>query len=470
MKYIWKIGYLQAILIVSCLLLGALLAYNGLVVYPSFQKMLTKNTEEQAERVANYLISDVLNTSAGLQVDAGADVKIRTALDHFRLWKLKIFLSSGRCIYSTEAADVGKMNHSPIFETALPDGELLSKVVKKNGKSSEGQTVPLDIVETYIPIFGQGNFLGAFEIYYDITERKDRQDLNLQNSILVSCGISLLFFCVLIFILARAGKSIIERNLAEQKLIDYQQQLVESEKMASLGGLVAGVAHEINTPVGAAVTVASSLDERTRHYQDLMLNDQIKRSDLKKYFETAKTSASVILTSLRQAADLIKSFKQVAIDQSCQETRMFNVRQCIEDVLLSLKPKFRQHDYQVEINCAQDLEIDSNPGAITQICTNLVMNSLSHGFAERDRGKIRLDVQVAGGQLQLHYADDGVGMAPEILKNIFEPFFTTKRGQGGSGLGMHIIYNLVCQSLGGTISCKSSPDQGAVFSINIPLS
>jgi len=468
-KYTWKVGYLKAILVASCLILGAMLAYNSLVVYPSFNEMLTRNTEEEAVRVAHYLMLEVLNDRNALEIGDEASEKIRDALDQFRLWKLKIFSAQGEVVHSTDQSEIGTVNASSIFSKDLPEGRILSKVVRKDGKSSEGEPVPLDITETYIPIFKGEKFVGAFEIYYDITQRKARQDQNLRLSTLVSGSIALLFFGVLIFILERTGRSIVERKIAEKKLIEYQKQLVESEKMASLGGLVAGVAHEINTPVGSAVTVASSLDERTRHYRGLLESNQIKRSDLQKYFETASSSSSVILTSLRQAADLIKSFKQVAVDQSCQERRSFKVRQCIDDVLVSLKPKFRQNAHEVEVNCPAELEINNDPGALTQVFTNLVINSLDHGFAGTERGRIRLDAEVEDGILQIRYTDNGIGMDKETLQKMYEPFFTTKRSQGGSGLGMHITYNLVSQTLHGSIECKSAPGQGAIFTIRIPL-
>lgn len=470
MKHTFKIGYLRAILLVSCLLLGAMLAYNSLVVYPSFNQMLTENTEEESVRVASYLMAEVLGKSTSLQIDENQAVKINDALNQFKLWKLKIFSSHGLCIYSTDPAGIGKVNDSDIFKKQLPAGDILSKVVMKASKSSEGQSIPLDITETYVPLFAQGEFVGAFEIYYDITRRKAAQDSNLRKSTMVSFGIAALFFCVLGFILERAGKSIFARKIAEQRLQESQKQLLESEKMAALGGLVAGVAHEINTPVGAAVTVASTLEERTRNFHELFTCGQIKRSDLQKYFEIASTSATVILTSLRQAAYLIKSFKQVAVDQSSEEKRAFQVRQCVDDVLLTLKPQFRQNSHQVEIDCSDDLEINSYPGAMTQIVTNMVINSLSHGFRDTEEGKINISAQKSADRLQFYYSDNGAGMGQETLQKVFEPFFTTRRAEGGSGLGMHITYNLVSQKLGGEISCQSSPGQGTVFTISIPLS
>jgi signal transduction histidine kinase len=469
MRYTLATGYLRAILLVSGALLVAMLAYNFAVVYPSFNRMLTRNTEEEATRVARYLMSEILRDRAELQLDDEAVARIRDAQTQFRLWKLKVFRESGDVAYSTNAAEIGSRNTSDLFKGPLPRGEIVSYVVKKHGKSSEGQTVPFSITETYVPILHGGRFLGAFEIYYDVTDRKAQLDRNLRSASLASFLIATLFFGALVFVLERAGRSIAARAAAEQEMRALQKQMIESEKMASLGALVAGVAHEINTPVGAAVTVASTLDERTRRCREAFDGDRMRRSELQGYLDTASLSASVILTSLRQAADLIRSFKQVAVDQSMHETRRFNCRQLIADVLLSMRPRLKQGQHDVTVSCPDDLELEQYPGALVQILTNLLMNSLTHAFEPGAPGRMHLHVEASAGQLRIRYSDDGAGMAPETLQRIYEPFFTTKRGQGGCGLGMHIVYNLVHQTLGGTIECRSAKGQGATFVIQAPL-
>ncbi len=248
-----------------------------------------------------------------------------------------------------------------------------------------------------------------------------------------------------------------------------QQHLVESEKMASLGGLVAGVAHEINTPVGVGVTASSFLEDKTKLFQKLVSDGHLKRSDLEKYLKVAAESSSIIHKNLNRAADLIKSFKQVAVDQSGEVKRKFKLKQYTDELFISLKPKTKRTSHTIRVNCPEDLEIDSYPGVYSQIITNFVMNSLSHGFREDEEGLITIDIKKDGEELLIEYSDNGKGMEEETLKKIFDPFFTTSRGFGGTGLGLHIVYNLVTRTLGGKIKCFSRPGKGTTFSIRIPI-
>jgi len=249
-----------------------------------------------------------------------------------------------------------------------------------------------------------------------------------------------------------------------------QNQLVEAEKMAALGGLVAGVAHEINTPVGVGVTAASLLEDKTTAFRSIYQSGQMKRADLEKYLNTAGQSSSMILNNLNRAAELIQSFKQVAVDQSSEERREFPVKTYLEEILLSLRPKLKQTQLTIQINGDDSLTLDSYPGAFSQIVTNLVMNSLLHAYEPDDQGQLSFDFRQSGSRLIFEYNDDGKGIPTENLSKIFEPFFTTKRTQGGSGLGLHIIYNLVTQRLGGTIRCESKIGSGTRFIIEMPIS
>jgi len=249
-----------------------------------------------------------------------------------------------------------------------------------------------------------------------------------------------------------------------------QKQLVESEKMAALGGLVAGVAHEINTPVGVGVTAASLLEDKTVAFFKTYQDGQMKRSDLEKYLDTAQQSSSMILKNLNRAAELIQSFKQVAVDQSSEEHRKFSVKAYLEEILLSLHPQLKKSQHTIEINGDDDITLDSYPGVFSQIVTNLVMNSLVHAYEPDDQGQLTFDLKQTGNRLIFAYNDDGKGIPPENLSKIFDPFFTTKRTQGGSGLGLHIIYNLVTQRLGGTIRCESEVGNGTKFIIEVPIS
>jgi len=244
-----------------------------------------------------------------------------------------------------------------------------------------------------------------------------------------------------------------------------QKQLVESEKMAALGGLVAGVAHEINTPLGIGVTAASHLETESKRVAEAMRQNALKRSDLETYVGVADESSQLILRNLRRADHLIKSFKQVAVDQSSEQRRVINLREYLDEILTSLQPRIKKTRFDVQIHCPGDILVDTFPGALYQIFVNLMMNSIIHGFEGREHGAITIDASLVDDRVILDYRDDGRGMSADVAARIFEPFFTTKRGQGGSGLGMHIVYNLVTQLLDGTVRCESAPDQGVLFRI-----
>ena len=247
-----------------------------------------------------------------------------------------------------------------------------------------------------------------------------------------------------------------------------QHKLVESEKMAALGGLVAGVAHEINTPIGIGVTAASLLAEKTTAFFETYKSGKMKRSQLEKFLDTAMQSSSMVLSNLNRAADLIQSFKQVAVDQSTEDRRTFKLKKYIAETLTPLKPKLKTTQHRVEIRGDETLTLDTYPGALSQVVTNLVMNSLTHAYLPEDSGVLVFDLKQEDKQVLIEYADDGKGIPQESLSKIFEPFFTTKRGQGGTGLGLHIVYNLVTQKLSGTIECESQVGVGTKFIIKLP--
>lgn len=247
-----------------------------------------------------------------------------------------------------------------------------------------------------------------------------------------------------------------------------QRQLIESEKLAALGGLVAGVAHEINTPLGVGVTAASHLQQETEHLARLLNDSRMTRAELDRFIEQARLSSDLVLRNLDRASHLVKSFKQVAVDQSSEQRRVIDAREYLAEILLSLHPRLKKSRIQIETVCPEHVIMDTFPGALYQILVNLVMNSLVHGYDEGTAGRIDIQVQRDGETVVIDYADDGRGMTEEIQKRIFEPFFTTRRGCGGSGLGMHIVYNLVTQILCGTVTCESEPGHGARFHLEIP--
>ncbi|MGQ0799851.1 MAG: two-component regulator propeller domain-containing protein [Pseudomarimonas sp.] len=255
-------------------------------------------------------------------------------------------------------------------------------------------------------------------------------------------------------------------TVADLKLA--QRQLVDSEKMAALGGLVAGVAHAINTPLGISVTAASHLQGETLRLRRQLESGELKRSDLDAYESTARESSELILRNLQRADKLVKSFKQVAVDQSSEARRHIVLALYIDEILTSLRPALKRARHRIIVDCPPDLGFVTLPGAIYQVLANLVMNTLVHAFAPDEPGEIRIEASLKATHVLLTYADNGCGMTEESRLRIFEPFYTTRRGQGGSGLGMHIVFNLVTQGLGGTIECDSAPGQGVYFSIQIP--
>jgi predicted ATPase/signal transduction histidine kinase len=247
-----------------------------------------------------------------------------------------------------------------------------------------------------------------------------------------------------------------------------QHQMVESEKLAALGGLVAGMAHEINTPVGIAVTAASHLVDRTDELRAAWQAGAMKRSTLDKFVEGVEDAGRLILTNLERSNELVQSFKQVAVDQSSETRRIFVVREYLEDIIRSLRPSLKRAPHQIGIECDAALSITSYPGALAQVVTNLVMNSVVHGYDDGVSGRIRLQATAHDGGVRLRYSDDGRGIPDDVRQRIFDPFFTTRRSQGGSGLGLHIVYNLVTQRLGGTITVESAPGEGTHFTVDIP--
>lgn len=254
-------------------------------------------------------------------------------------------------------------------------------------------------------------------------------------------------------------------------LVDLQQtrnHLVEFEKMASLGELVAGVAHEINTPVGNSITAISHLEIRTAQVNERFSNGEMKKSDLATYLDASSKVIKIIFTNLERAAQLIRSFKKIAVDQSVEERRHFELCEYMNDVLVSLKPQLKKTKHEIILNCPKDIKVYWHPGTLWQIISNLLNNSLLHAYDEDEMGTITIEISYDDGNVLLQYSDDGKGMPPEVQKKVFEPFFTTRRGTGGSGLGMHIVYNLVVFKMGGSIECMSKLGVGTVFTVKLP--
>jgi hemerythrin-like metal-binding protein len=272
---------------------------------------------------------------------------------------------------------------------------------------------------------------------------------------------------------ATLEQRVIERTAeltdANTRLKQEQEKVLEAEKMASLGRMVAGFAHEVNTPVGIAVGAASQSRELVTEFGRLLDQEEVTEEDLRSRLAVLDEIADLTLSNLRRAADMVQSFKRTAVDQVSERERDYDLAETIEDVQRSLQNAFKTTPIKFSISCPSGQVLFGPAGTLVQLLANLMQNSRMHGFADGTRaGTITLNARVNGERVVIDFADDGAGMSAEILEHAFEPFYTTRRGTGGSGLGLYIAYNLVTQGLGGTISCQSSPGCGCRFVIEFP--
>ena len=253
------------------------------------------------------------------------------------------------------------------------------------------------------------------------------------------------------------------------ELRSTQDRLVQADKLAALGSLVAGVAHELNTPIGNALMAVSTLQESLRQFRE-RLQQGLRRSELDAFVQQVATADDIATRNLERAAELISSFKQVAVDQTSSQRRRFQLSEVVHEILLTMQPLLKHSSHALEVQVPPGIWLDSFPGPFGQVLANLVQNALVHGLHGRGGGRIRIEASaVEGEQFQLSVSDNGKGIAPHLQSRVFEPFFTTRLGQGGSGLGLHIVHNLVTGVLGGRLALESSPGQGARFTLTCPL-
>ncbi|MBD8527180.1 sensor histidine kinase [Pseudomarimonas arenosa] len=261
------------------------------------------------------------------------------------------------------------------------------------------------------------------------------------------------------------------RDAAEHTLSQLramQKQLVMSEKMASLGQLVAGVAHEVNTPLGVALTAASLLDGQTVALERSFSDGRLTRSEMQRFVNVARDATGMVLRNLERAGRLVHSFKQVSVDQTVDARRRFDLSGFLQELLESSKSMWKGRSVEVSVQCSPGIELDSFPGTLGQVLINLIQNALTHAFAAQAAGEIGLSANtLADDQVEIRVRDNGVGVPEELRDKIFEPFFTTRRNQGGTGLGLHIVFNLVTQTLGGSIELVQG-SAGTDFRLCLP--
>lgn len=263
-------------------------------------------------------------------------------------------------------------------------------------------------------------------------------------------------------------RSLADREAANLQLRTTQRQLIEAEKMAALGVMVAGVAHEINTPLGVSQGSASLLEQQSQVLAQRFAERRMTQSELEDYLQHALAETRLIRANLERIGNLTESLRELAVGDRTTAKRRFNFKRCIDDVIASLSERQPATALTFRVACEPAFELDSFPEEWAMIFTNLFSNSLQHAFTGRDHGTIAIDVTVDADTLRVDYTDDGAGLSTEALSRVFEPFFTTNR-RHGMGLGMYLIYNLVTQRLRGSITCDGAPGQGAHFRIEIPL-
>ncbi len=350
----------------------------------------------------------------------------------------------------------------------LQDRQRILDLVKQGGSYFEMETlmrradgaVRLFAVSTRL--FAQTNFPMLVSSYVDITERdesrKKIESLNAQLETRVADRTAQL----------QAANRELSNTLETLKMA--KDQLVQSEKLAALGALVAGVSHELNTPIGNGLTVASALEHRVEVFTQLM-DAGMRRSDLQSFVDETRFAAEIITRNLSRAGHLVSSFKQVAVDQTSSQRRTFSLDSLVAEILLTLNAVIKKYSCHIAVQVPSNILLESYPGPLGQVLTNLINNALVHGFEPEDRGDIliRAEVVQADGCVHLTVSDTGKGIAPDNRRRIFEPFFTTRLGHGGSGLGLHIVHNIVGGVLGGKISVDSTHGSGAEFRITLPL-
>jgi PAS domain S-box-containing protein len=255
---------------------------------------------------------------------------------------------------------------------------------------------------------------------------------------------------------------------ALDNLCQMQDKLVQSEKLAALGSIVAAVAHELNTPIGNCMTVASTFNDKAIDFEKQVNGGQLRRSNLSDFMDDSRNAMQLLMRGLQRAVELVSNFKQVAVDQSSAQRRQFALQEVADSVIALMSASLQKKNYKTELCIPDTLQMDSYPGAIEQVIANLINNSVLHGFEGRTHGLIRIMAQADGDNIAIDYSDDGHGMSDEVISHIFDPFFTTRMGTGGSGLGMSICHNLIMGTLGGSIDVSSVQGHGCQFRIVLP--
>ncbi len=369
--------------------------------------------------------------------------------------------------YSSE--EMSKMNLLDWFKDNEEDQKLIAREVEvalqgkvtssdANLRIKSGDTIPMHFTAAGLIIDGMQYIAG---IGIDISELKSTQqelmDINksLEDKVLARTKE-----------LSLANE---ELTASYTKMREMQSYLIQSEKMSALGNLVAGITHEINTPIGIGITAASHLMEITQEIISCTKSEDADKENIISYLEDMVQASNIILKNLDRAGKLVRSFKQVSADQASEPKRQFNVKEYLDEILISLSPKLNKTKLTITVHCDALLVIDGYPGAFAQIISNLIINSLIHAYNTEDKGNICISISKVMDMAEIVYSDDGKGILSSDISKIFDPFFTTNRGAGGTGIGLSLVYNIVTQTFGGTIHCDSHINKGTTFVIRLKL-
>ncbi|TYT74270.1 ATP-binding protein [Desulfobotulus mexicanus] len=325
-------------------------------------------------------------------------------------------------------------------------------------QTARGQTLTVLVNASPIQISGKRHILVSG---VDISDRK-RAEMALAEERSRLAQLNL-------FLESRVAERTRDLHAALENLKKTQNELLRSEKMSALGALVAGVSHELNTPIGNAVTVSSTLMDAQRRFVR-KLQTGLTRSDLNNFLETVEEASTLLDRNLERTADLVNSFKQVAVDQSSYQRRNFELKEIIDEIIITMGPAIKKTPHRLEVSVPEGISMDSYPGPLGQILMNLITNALIHAFDGESAGNIIIHAQRnEKKQVLINIEDNGCGIPEENKTRIFDPFFTTRLGQGGSGLGLHIVFNLVQELLGGHIELDAHRQRGSSFIISLPL-
>lgn len=319
-------------------------------------------------------------------------------------------------------------------------------------KPVDHQTVKMPRSAIYVPIMLNQRVIGVIAVQSEESNTYQENDVTILRSLGSYAAVAF------------------DNASSYQRLQITQSKLVEQEKLAALGSLVAGIAHELNTPIGNSLLTASSLDELSEQLAQDVQSGSIRRSRIENFSTQTKTACTLLMRNLENAANLITSFKQIAVDQTSDKRRVFNLQTVTTEVASTLGGRIRRDLHQLKIQIPADIELDSYPGPYGQVISNMIINALVHAFDEKHSGEIRISAnRINLDKVRIQIKDNGKGISENNLSRIFDPFFTTRMGQGGSGLGLHISYNIVTAILGGSIKVKSRVGKGTIFELVLPL-